>query len=102
MMKSHDRQCDSPTYELQFTEDVLKIMAKWKRSNHNLFKKLSKVLADIQSHPRTGIAHPEPMVDGGGSRFSRRITAHDRIIYDIYDDTVVVLVVDLEGHYNDK
>jgi mRNA-degrading endonuclease RelE of RelBE toxin-antitoxin system len=28
--------------------------------------------------------------------------AHDRIIYDIYDDRVTVLVVQAEEHYNDK
>ena len=33
---------------------------------------------------------------------SRHISAHDRIIYDIYDDVVTVLVIELEGHYNDK
>ena len=29
-------------------------------------------------------------------------TAHDRIIYDIYDDRITVLVVQAEEHYNDK
>ncbi len=33
---------------------------------------------------------------------SRHITAHDRIIYDIYDDKVTVLIVQAEDHYNDK
>nr|WP_243635806.1 hypothetical protein [Bacteroides sp. AF18-33] len=34
--------------------------------------------------------------------YSRHITAHDRIIYDIYDEEIYVLVVEVEGHYNDK
>lgn len=34
--------------------------------------------------------------------YSRRITAHDRIIYDIYDDRVEVYVLEIEGHYDDK
>ena len=29
------------------------------------------------------------------------ITAHDRIIYDIYDKLITVLVVQAEEHYND-
>ena len=29
-------------------------------------------------------------------------SAHDRIIYDIYDDRITVLVVQAEEHYNDK
>ena len=34
--------------------------------------------------------------------YSRHITADDRIIYDIYDDRVSVLVIQAEEHYNDK
>ena len=29
-------------------------------------------------------------------------TAHDRIIYDIYDHVVTVLVIQVEAHYDDK
>lgn len=50
-------------------------------------------------HPRTGIGHPEALV-GGNSIFF--ITAHDRIIYEIHDEVITVLVLDVEGHYNDK
>ena len=77
-------------------------MAKWKKSNPNLFKKLGKILDSIQEDPRNGIGHPEPLVGGNGITYSRRITAHDRIIYDIYDEEVHVLVIELEGHYEDK
>ena len=34
--------------------------------------------------------------------YSRHITAHDRIIYDIYDERITVLVIQAEDHYNDK
>lgn len=43
-------------------------------------------LNDIMEHPRTGIGHPEPMVGGSDMKYSRHITAHDRIIYEI-DET---------------
>jgi toxin YoeB len=33
---------------------------------------------------------------------SRHITAGDRIIYDIYDDRVSVLIIQAEEHYKDK
>lgn len=77
-------------------------MAKWKKSNPQLFKKLTKVLEDIQEHPRFGIGHPEPLVGGKGITYARHITANDRIIYDIYDDEIHVLIIELEGHYKDK
>ncbi|MDE6515187.1 MAG: type II toxin-antitoxin system YoeB family toxin, partial [Bacteroidales bacterium] len=39
---------------------------------------------------------------GGDITYSRRISKTDRMIYDIYDEIVNVLVIELEGHYNDK
>lgn len=89
-------------YSIDFEPAVIKVMSKWKKSNPNLFKKLGKVLLAVQEDPRTGIGHPEPMVGGGGITYSRHISASDRIVYDIYDQEVHVLVVDLEGHYSDK
>ncbi len=77
-------------------------MAKYKKSNPQLHKKLAKVLEDISQHPRTGLGHPEPLVGGNQITYSRRIAAHHRIIYDIHDDTVSVMVLEVEGHYGDK
>ena len=34
--------------------------------------------------------------------YSRRISGKDRIIYDIYDDVLVVLIISVKGHYDDK
>lgn len=56
----------------------------------------------LTDHPRTGTGHPEALRGGNEITYSRHITAHDRIIYDIYDEEIYVLVVEVEGHYNDK
>ena len=53
-------------------------------------------------YPRTGLGHPEALVGGKDITWSRQITAHDRIIYDIYDEVLVALVIESEGHYSDK
>ena len=89
-------------YTLKFDQTVTGVIAKWKKSNPILFKKLSKILAAIAENPRHGIGHPEPMVGGGGVTYSRHISAHNRIIYRIHDEEVYVLIIELEGHYNDK
>ena len=54
------------------------------------------------NHPRTGLGHPEALKGGSDVTYSRHITAHDRIIYDIYDNVLVILIIEVEGHYNDK
>lgn len=31
-----------------------------------------------------------------------KVVAHDRIIYNIYDETITILVIQVEEHYKDK
>ena len=80
-------------------QEADKTLRKWKKSNPKLFKKATKILLDIMMHPRTGLGHPEPLVGGNDVTYSRHITAHGRIIY---DNSVTVLIVQAEQHYNDK
>lgn len=90
------------TYKIEFDDEAKSVIAKFKKSNPQVYKKIVKLLEDIALHPRTGIGHPEPLKGGGGITYSRHIKGKDRIIYDIYDDIVTVLVVSAEGHYDDK
>ncbi|MCC8039396.1 MAG: type II toxin-antitoxin system YoeB family toxin [Bacteroidales bacterium] len=48
------------------------------------------------------MGRPEAMVGGRNILYSRRISAHDRVIYEIYDDRILVLVILIQGHYSDK
>ena len=89
-------------YTIEYSKSAEKTLKKWKKSNPQLFKKATKILFDIMEHPRTGLGHPEPLVGGKDITYSRHITAHDRIIYDIYEETISVLVIQVEEHYEDK
>ena len=89
-------------YSIDYTKTAEKTLSKWKKSNPQLFKKATKILFDIMQHPRSGLGHPEPLVGGGDITYSRHITAHDRIIYDTYDESIRVLIIQCEEHYEDK
>jgi len=89
-------------YKIEYSKQADKTLRKWKKSNPNIFKKATTLLLEIMEHPRTGLGHPEPLVGGNDISYSRHITAHDRIIYDIYDEVITVLVIQLEEHYKDK
>ena len=89
-------------YSITFANSAQKVLKKWKKSNPVLFKKASIILEELIDHPRSGTGHPEALRGGNDITYSRHITAHDRIIYDIFDDKVEVHVIDVEGHYNDK
>lgn len=67
-----------------------------------LFKKLYIILPELELHPRTGTGHPEPLKGKNNITWSRHLTAKHRIIYDIYDEEVTVLILTAEGYYDDK
>lgn len=89
-------------YRLEFTDEALASIALHKKSNPAAFNKIKRFLVELQEHPRTGTGHPEPLVGSNNVTYSRRITKKDRLIYDIYDDVVTVLIITAHGHYSDK
>lgn len=90
------------SYIIEYSASAQKVIKKWKKSNPRAFNKLRDILSELEQHPRTGTGHPEALKGGRGITWARHVTAHDRIIYDIYDDVVTVLIAEVEGHYNDK
>ncbi|MGN1233614.1 MAG: Txe/YoeB family addiction module toxin [Candidatus Cryptobacteroides sp.] len=89
-------------YKIEFTQIAIKTVSKYKKSNPAQYKKLVKLLNELMEHPRTGTGHPEPLKAGDSITYSRRISKSDRLIYDIYEEKVTVLVLTVEGHYDDK
>ena len=89
-------------YHIDFSSGAEKVVKKWKKSNPIAFKKLRNLIPELEQHPRIGTGHPEPLKGGEDIIYSRHITRNDRMIYEIYDDKVLVLIIELEGHYDDK
>jgi toxin YoeB len=89
-------------YKIIFTKRAEKAANKYKKSNPAVFKKLKNIQQELEQHPRTGTGHPEPLIKGQDITYSRHLTANDRIIYDIFDSEVIVSILSVEGHYNDK
>lgn len=89
-------------YTIRVSDGVDKVIAKWKKSNPNLFKKYKKIYKELLEHPKTGLGHPEALRGGGDITWSRHITAHDRIIYDIYEEVVEVYILEVEGQIDGK
>lgn len=90
------------SYTVTIANSAQKVLKKWKKSNPNLFSKTVIILEELIEHPRTGTGHPEPLRGGNNITYSRHITAHDRIIYDVFDDKIEVHVIEVGGHYDDK
>jgi len=89
-------------YTIRLLDAAEKTLAKYKKSNPVAYKKIARLLMEIAEHPKTGTGHPEPLTKGNSIRYSRRISANDRIIYDVDDDTITVVILSAGGHYDDK
>ena len=42
-------------YTIRVSDGVDKVIAKWKKSNPNLFKKYKKIYKELLEHPKTGL-----------------------------------------------
>ncbi|MDD6002518.1 MAG: Txe/YoeB family addiction module toxin [Bacteroidales bacterium] len=92
------------SYEIAYENAALKeIKAIKKSGNKALLKKLSGLLIEIAEHPRTGTGQVEQLKHYPYKQtWSRRLNQEYRLIYEIYDDIVVVKVISLMNHYGDK
>lgn len=88
-------------YKLDYTDEAMRDMQRLKQNEAKAFQKLGKLLAELMDHPRTGTGHPEPL-KGRENQWSRHITKKHRLVYEIMDQAVLVLILTAYGHYNDK
>ena len=71
-------------------------------SEPKAYQKALVLIAELYEHPKTGTGKPELLRGERAGQWSRRITKKHRLVYEIYEKQVVVLVLTASGHYNDK
>ena len=89
-------------YKLDYTDEALQDMQKLKHEEPKAFHKLAGLLEELMEHPKTGTGHPEPLKGNRSGQWSRHITKKHRLIYQINDTEVIVLILTAYGHYDDK
>ncbi len=61
-----------------------------------------KFIEELREHPKTGTGHPEPLKGKPEGRWNRALTKKHRMVYRIFDEEVVILILSSYGHYDDK
>ncbi|MCH4147987.1 MAG: Txe/YoeB family addiction module toxin [Prevotella sp.] len=89
-------------YEIQFTPIAEESLKKFKKNEPAAFKKVIKLIDELMEHPYIGTGKPEPLGSNRSGQWSRRITEKHRLVYKIEDDRLIVLILSIAGHYNDK
>lgn len=84
--------------EIEYTLQAKEDLDFWKKSgNTSILKKIRKLIEAIQKFPFEGIGKPEALKYNLAGCWSRRINKEHRIVYEVFDDKIVVH--SLKGHY---
>ena len=88
-------------YRLEFSDKARKDVQKLS-ATPKYYAKLEKFLEEIVLHPTTGTGKPEQLKHYEIPTWSRRISDKHRLVYQINESIVTVLVIAAYGHYEDK
>lgn len=84
--------------EIEYTLQAKDDLDFWKKSgNVSILKKIRKLIEAILQSPYDGIGKPEALKYNLTGCWSRRIDKGHRIVYEVFDDKIIVL--SLKGHY---
>ena len=90
-------------YTLRLTPEAVKDIKRHKKSgDKKLLEKIKVLLEELRDHPRTGTGQPEKLKYDLEGFYSRRINRKHRLVYEIKDEVVVVVVLSAYSHYGDK
>lgn len=90
------------SYELAFTSTAIEDISFLKKTDRLSYKKLEKLLLELTEHPKTGTGKPQLKKHNLSGFYSRRISHKHRLVYQILEEKVTVLVLTAQGHYRDK
>ncbi len=91
------------SYKLRITSIALKDIQRHKKSgNKKILEKISILLEELKEHPKTGTGQPEKLKHDLEGFYSRRINKKHRLIYEIEEEIITVIVVSAYSHYGDK
>ncbi|MBR1851108.1 MAG: Txe/YoeB family addiction module toxin [Bacteroidales bacterium] len=89
-------------YDIDYLDRATRDLLRLRKSEPKSYKKAATLIEELKKHPQTGTGHPEPLRGMGANLWSRRISEKHRLVYEIRDTEVIVIVVAAYGHYSDK
>ena len=89
-------------YIVKVKESAQQDLKRLLHSEPKFYYKALQLIAELYESPRVGTGHPEPLKGRIPEQWSRRISKKHRLVYEIHDKEVIVLVLAAYGHYDDK
>ncbi len=90
-------------YTLRFTQIAIKDIERHKKSgDKKLLQKIALLLEELIVNPRSGSGQPEKLKYNFEGLYSRRINKKHRLIYQIEDEIITVIIISAYSHYGKK
>ncbi|MEB3230860.1 MAG: Txe/YoeB family addiction module toxin [Leptolyngbyaceae bacterium] len=77
--------------KLTFTESGWEDYLWFQATDKKLLKKINTLLQDVKRSPFDGLGKPEPLKANLSGYWSRRINSEHRLVYEIKDDSIIVV-----------
>ena len=89
-------------YIVEFKKTAQEDLKRLLKNEPKAYQKALQLISELYEHSKTGTGKPEPLKGEPQGRWSRRITTKHRLVYQILEKEVIVLVLTAYGHYEDK
>lgn len=90
-------------YNLEISEKAKKDLSLLHKSgNKALVNRLERIFEELSEDPYGGIGKPEQLKNNLSGLWSRRLDKKHRIVYQIIEEVITVVVIAAKGHYSDK
>ncbi len=87
--------------EINYSEKALLDLKYWRKSgNKSIQKKISSLIDAIVASPYHGVGQVEALKYELTGKWSRRINAEHRIVYDVLQEENILRIHSLRGHYD--
>ena len=73
-----------------------------KAGDKQALNKLKELMKELKKDPRKGKGRPKHLKYFPGNVWRRKITDKHRLVYEIFENIVMVEVIQAFGHYKDK
>lgn len=67
------------TFEVRLSDQVKIDLIRLAKSEPKVFAKASRFIKELETHPKTGLGHPEPLKGKPEGRWSRELTKKHRL-----------------------
>jgi|AntAceMinimDraft_5_1070358.scaffolds.fasta_scaffold172351_2 toxin YoeB len=90
-------------YRVEVSETARKHLSFFHKSGDKvIIKRIERIFEELGEDPYHGVGKPEALKHDLAGLWSRRLDRKNRLVYQVVEQTITVIVVAARGHYDDK